>query len=602
MVKEKKSSCLFCSIGCGVKIKPAEDSVLFGPQSIDALEFDFENPVNAGSLCGRGVSLIELVSHPKRLFSPMIRIGSEMKRIDWNKAFNNSAEKLLDIIKNNGPESVGIILGPCSTNEEAVVAKDFADFLDIKNLDFLAPDDKPVLNAVKDFPFPLKSAKKLDELANANLSIIIGDLFFGYPVISKRILNAKYEKRGNKLITIDSSYSNTTWFGNLKLINKPGTEAFTLIGIIKKVLDKKEKLKKDENEIKKYLDTFEFSKIEEITYIHENDFASAAEVILHSEKKYIYLGSSFGVSAKLNIVAYMAQVLSFITDSPFIPLYSGGNSVGLFNEFYNSAKPIRGLSASEMIDAAVKGKLKGLMIFGCDPFSALPSDLNEKVNNNLEFLMSVNIFPTEVTEHADIEFPASSFFEKEGTATNFFNMKVNLSEIIAPFGQTKPGLFILQNIKDYVIKNRWKVSVNGKKTADIKREKFDYRGNLKKYYGQILSDKQRDKDYFMVTHFHPGSVGDGSISRNFWWSNRDLPEPFAGINENDPLCKYPKVKITGKNGELVLPLEKKKSILPGMISVPVHFKDIRNFFSWEIEQGTNYVSVKPEKVKLKGIE
>lgn len=600
MVNEKKTSCLFCSIGCGVKIKPGEDTVLFGPQSIDELEFDYDNPVNLGSLCGRGVSLIELIGHPERLFSPMMRKNSGMERIDWNDAFEHSAEKFLNVIKNNGPDSVGIILGTTATIEEAKVAKDFADFLDIRNIDFLAPEDKPILHAVQDFPYPLKKATKIQDLENANLSFVIGDLFFGYPVTSRRILKAKYDRRGNKVITIDSNYTNTTWFGNTKLINKPGTEAVTLLGIIKKVLDSKSKLNDDEKEIKKYVNDYSYENIEKITGISSSTFSESANSLLSNGNKYIYLASNYGIFAKSNIVGYLAQVLSFITDSPFIPLYTGGNSVGLYKTLYNDGKGVNGLSASQMIKAAAEGDIKSILIFGTDPISSLPSNLGEKAFDKMDFILSVNIFPTEMTKKADIEMPAASFFEKEGTAINFFNMDVSLSPIIEPFGQSKSALNVTQSFKDYVIRNRWKVSVKDEKEGKQEDRKYDYWAKLKEFFDEKLSED--NKDYNLITHFHPGSVADGSISKYFWWAKRDLPEPYVFIHEDDPNANFRQLRISGKNGDLVLPIKKKQNILPNVISVPVHFKEIRNFFSWEIEEKTNYVSLKPEIVKIKGIE
>jgi len=415
-------------------------------------------------------------------------------------------------------------------------------------------------------------------------------------------LKAKYEKRGNSVITIDSAQTNTTWFGNVKLINRPGTEAITLIGIIKKVLEKKKDLSDTENEIKEKVDKYKFNEIEIITKIKESDFDYTAESLLKSEIKNVYLSSNFGVFNKSQIVAYFAQVLSLIVDAPFFPLYTGGNTKGLNKVLYEEGKANLGLSTPQMIKAAAEGKLRGLIVIGADPISAFPSDLTEKAISNLEFLLNVNIFPTELSGKADVEFPATSFFEKSGSAINFFGMNVKLLPITEPFGQSKSALLIAQSFKDYVIKNRWKVKVKGEKAETQKRKVYDYWINFDKFYNDILVDESRDKDYFLITHFNPATVSDGSISKYFWWVNREIPTPYAIINSEDQITGYDKVKIAGKNGDLVLPIKAEKSVAPGTVSVPVSFKDIRNIFSWEIEENTNYLNVKPEKVKLEGIK
>ena len=78
-----------------------------------------------------------------------------------------------------------------------------------------------------------------------------------------------------------------------------------------------------------------------------------------------------------------------------------------------------GLTATEMVDEALKGALKALYIIGENPLVS-EADLNhtEKGFNNLEFLVVQDIFMTETAQAADVVLPALCFAEKEGTFTN----------------------------------------------------------------------------------------------------------------------------------------------------------------------------------------
>ncbi|VVS91569.1 molybdopterin oxidoreductase [Desulfoluna spongiiphila] len=78
-----------------------------------------------------------------------------------------------------------------------------------------------------------------------------------------------------------------------------------------------------------------------------------------------------------------------------------------------------GLTATEMVDAAIKGSLKALYVIGENPLVS-EADLNhaEKAFHNLDFLVVQDIFLTETAQAADVVLPALCFAEKDGTFTN----------------------------------------------------------------------------------------------------------------------------------------------------------------------------------------
>ena len=78
-----------------------------------------------------------------------------------------------------------------------------------------------------------------------------------------------------------------------------------------------------------------------------------------------------------------------------------------------------GITATEMVDEALKGNLKALYVIGENPFLS-EADLShtEKGFGNLDFLVVQDIFMTETAQAADVVLPALCFAEKEGTFTN----------------------------------------------------------------------------------------------------------------------------------------------------------------------------------------
>jgi len=84
-----------------------------------------------------------------------------------------------------------------------------------------------------------------------------------------------------------------------------------------------------------------------------------------------------------------------------------------------SLDPKKGLTVVEIMAAALKGDVKGMVMLGENPFLSDPN-INKvrKALSALEFLAVQDIFLTETAEFADVVLPASSFFEKLGTYTN----------------------------------------------------------------------------------------------------------------------------------------------------------------------------------------
>ncbi len=81
--------------------------------------------------------------------------------------------------------------------------------------------------------------------------------------------------------------------------------------------------------------------------------------------------------------------------------------------------PNPGLTVTEIMNGALVGSIKGMIMLGENPFLSDPN-INKvrKALSHLEFLANQEIFLTETAEFADVILPASSFFEKVGTYTN----------------------------------------------------------------------------------------------------------------------------------------------------------------------------------------
>ena len=113
------STCSYCGCGCGVLFQVL-DGRLEGTLPMKT------HPVNQGKLCIKGWNLHEHVISDKRLTSAMIKKDGHLQEASWDEAIRTTADRLQAIIKDHGPDSVGVLVSAKITNEENYLAQKFA--------------------------------------------------------------------------------------------------------------------------------------------------------------------------------------------------------------------------------------------------------------------------------------------------------------------------------------------------------------------------------------------------------------------------------------------------------------------------------------------
>ncbi len=90
---ETRNTCPYCAVACGVLMYSRGDKAKNARSSIFHIEGDPDHPVNRGTLCPKGASLIDFIHSPSRLMYPEYRPpgASEWQRISWDDALDKIA-------------------------------------------------------------------------------------------------------------------------------------------------------------------------------------------------------------------------------------------------------------------------------------------------------------------------------------------------------------------------------------------------------------------------------------------------------------------------------------------------------------------------------
>lgn len=130
---ETRNTCPYCSVGCGILMYGLGDGAKNAKTTIVHIEGDADHPVNRGTLCPKGASLIDFIHSPNRLKQPQYRApGSDKwQTISWDEALDriaalmkadrdaNFVEKTAEGKTVNRWTTIGMLAASASSNETA---------------------------------------------------------------------------------------------------------------------------------------------------------------------------------------------------------------------------------------------------------------------------------------------------------------------------------------------------------------------------------------------------------------------------------------------------------------------------------------------------
>jgi formate dehydrogenase major subunit len=95
---ETRNTCPYCSVGCGILMYGLGDGAKNATTSIIHIEGDPDHPVNRGTLCPKGASLIDFIHSESRLLVPEYRPpgAKDWQPITWNDALDRIAKLMKD--------------------------------------------------------------------------------------------------------------------------------------------------------------------------------------------------------------------------------------------------------------------------------------------------------------------------------------------------------------------------------------------------------------------------------------------------------------------------------------------------------------------------
>jgi assimilatory nitrate reductase catalytic subunit len=467
-----RTTCAYCGVGCGVEVRR---SISGGFDVVG----DPLHPANYGRICVKGAALGETLSLERRLLHP--RIHGQLAT--WNQAVRFIADGLKSTLEAHGPDAIAFYLSGQMLTEDYYVANKFAKgFLGTPHVDTnsrlcMASSVAGHRRAFGSDTVP-NNYQDLDE---ADLIILVGsNAAWCHPVLYQRMQVAR-EKRGTKLINIDTRRTATTEGSDLHLNIRAGMDSVLFAWLLSEIaaceaIDNAYVTQHTTGAVdaiaRSRLIAPDIETVAVRTGLAVGEIEAFVDLFLSTARTVTCYSQGVNQSAqgtdKVNAILNCHLATGRIGKRGCGPLSltgqpnaMGGREVGglanmlaahmgygdedvdRVSRFWNAPGIARreGLKAVQMFEAIERGKIKALWVMHTNPAVTMPrADAMRDALRKLDlFVVSEAMEATDTTLcQPHVMLPAAAWGEKSGTVTNSERRISRQRAFLPPPGETRP--------------------------------------------------------------------------------------------------------------------------------------------------------------------
>ncbi|GAA4475034.1 molybdopterin oxidoreductase family protein [Rhodococcus olei] len=229
--------CPFCESTCGLRIT-------FQSDLVERVEGNADDLFSRGYLCPKGANLARASNDPDRLRVPMVRDRGEFREATWSEAFARIRAGIARVRREHGNDAIGMYVG--NPNSHNLAAPLYLRYVikaaGSKNLFSPATADQVptqvacarVYGSPRTVPVPDIDRAECLVVFGANPLASNGSLCTA-PNFPERL--RKLRERGGKLIVVDPRTTGTAELADRHLAIRPATDVWLLLAVVKCLLE-----------------------------------------------------------------------------------------------------------------------------------------------------------------------------------------------------------------------------------------------------------------------------------------------------------------------------------------------------------------------------
>jgi formate dehydrogenase major subunit len=493
------SVCPYCGVGCQLTYHVKDNRIL----RVEGRD----GPANHGRLCVKGRYGFDYAHHRQRLTKPLIRKAGVPKHKDfavdpdnWHEVFREATwEEALafaagglkairdrSVDEGGGPKSLAGFGSAKGSNEEAYLFQKLVRTgFGSNNVDHCtrlchASSVAALMEGVNSGAV----SNQVNDVARADVIFVIGaNPTVNHPVAATWIKNAA--KRGAKLIVADPRRTELARHATYVLQFHADTDVAMLNAMLHVIIEEglaNEAFIRDRTSgyeaLKENVRKYSPEAMAPICGIPAQTLREVARLYATSKGSMILWGMGISQHVHGTDNARCLIALAMVTgqigrpgsglhplrgqnnvqgasDSGLIPMVfpdyqrvDNPEARARFEKLWGTAlDPKPGLTVVEIMHAAQAKQIRGMYVMGENPAMSDPDvDHAREALATLEHLVVQDIFLTETAYLADVVLPATAWPEKAGTVTNTDRMVQLGRPAVAPPGEAKPDLWIINQI------------------------------------------------------------------------------------------------------------------------------------------------------------
>ncbi|MES2016257.1 MAG: molybdopterin-dependent oxidoreductase [Pseudomonadota bacterium] len=442
--------CPFCEACCGLELDVEQQQVV-------RIRADEQDVFSSGFLCPKAIGLKDLHADPDRLRTPLIKRDGQFEPASWDQAYAEIERRLPPIIAAGGPNAVATVLGNPVAHKMglALYFPRLARALGTRNMFSASSVDQiPKMLSVGlmfgtwlSVPVPDIERSQFLLILGANPMVSNGSL---WTVPDFRAKAKALRARGGKIVVVDPRRTETAAVADQHHFIRPGADVYFLLGIAHALFDEQlvnlGRLAEHTAglaELEAALRPFSPESVAPRCGIEAATMRALARTLAATRHAAVYGRIGTCTQQFGTLCSWLIDVVNVLTGhldeeggmmfpkaAAFAANTRGapGSGRGVVSARYHSrvsglpevAGEIPLTCLAEEIDTPGPGQIKALIAIAGNPVLSAPNGARlAAALDQLEFMVSFDIYLNETSRHADVILPGLSPLEESHYDVSF---------------------------------------------------------------------------------------------------------------------------------------------------------------------------------------
>jgi anaerobic selenocysteine-containing dehydrogenase len=451
-------TCPLCEASCGLELTVNDGVVV-------RIRGDRDNPFSRGFICPKGSALQRLHEDPDRLRRPLVRRGDDpasatWEEVSWAEAFAEVERGLVAVLEQHGRDAVGVYLGNPNAHTLAGVlyVRPLLHALGTKNLFSASTVDQMPKHVSSGLLFGNPLAIPVPDLDRTDYVLMLGanpwesnGSLCTAPDFPGRL--KAIQARGGRFVVVDPRHTRTAEEADEHVAIRPGTDAHLLMAMIHVMfadqlvrLGHLDGITSGVEEVRFASQPFAPEVVAPICGVDAATIRRLTNEVATAPTAAVYgrIGThtvEFGT-----IAAWAVDVLNVLTgnldraggamlpspahERAARPGPGRGFTMGRHRSRVRDLPEVRSelpvATLADEIEAPGEGQIRAMITIAGNPVVSTPdSGRLDAAFEQLDFVVSVDIYRNETTRHANVILPPPSALERSEYHMAFFALAVH---------------------------------------------------------------------------------------------------------------------------------------------------------------------------------